>query len=118
VCDDPERVLPRASRIVPIAAPRAGVIHGIEADAVGMAALVLGAGRRTKDDVLDPAAGLVMICARTDRVDAGQPLAMLHTNLPDGDPSVADATARFLAAVHIGDRAITLSTNRTLEVLR
>ncbi len=118
VCDDPAGVLPRAARIVPIPAPRSGVIHGVEADAVGMAALVLGAGRRTKDDVLDPAAGLVMTCARTDRVDAGQPLAMLHTNLPDGDPRVADATARFLAAVHIGDRAITLTTNRTLEVLR
>ena len=118
VCDAPERVLPQAARRIPLPAPRAGVVHALEADEVGMAALVLGAGRRTKEDVLDPAAGIVLACKPGDRVAAGQPLAELHTNLPDGDPRVADATARFLAAVELRDHPPALSGTRTIEVLR
>jgi len=118
VCDAPERVLPQAARQVTIPAPRTGVIAGLEANAIGMAALVLGAGRRTKDDVIDPAVGIMLACAPGDRVAAGQALAVLHTNLPDGDPRLADATARFLGAVHVADSAPPPRAHRTLEVIR
>jgi thymidine phosphorylase len=118
VCDHPERVLPQAARRLSLLSPHAGVVAGIEADEIGMAALVLGAGRRTKEDRIDPAVGLMLACAPGDHVAAGQSLAELHTNLPDGDPRLADATARFFAAIHIGDTGPMAHAPRTIEVIR
>jgi thymidine phosphorylase len=118
VCDRPGDVLPRAGKRLPVLAPSAGVIRAIAADDVGMAALVLGAGRATKDDVIAPAAGIVLACRPGDRVEAGQPLAELHHDLAVDDPRVAAAAARFLAAVEIGDAAPTRRTTRILEIIR
>ncbi len=118
VCDHPERVLPQAARQVPVTAPRAGAIAAIAAEDVGMAALVLGAGRRTKDDVIDPAVGVMMACRPGDRVAAGQPLATLHTNLGDDDPRVAEAIRRLQGAITIADHAPAPAASRVLEVLR
>jgi pyrimidine-nucleoside phosphorylase len=118
VCDRPEAVLPRAGRRVPVLAPCAGAVRAIAADDVGMAALVLGAGRATKDDVIAPAAGIVLACRPGDRVEAGQPLCELHHDLADGDPRVAAAAARFLGAVEIGDDAPAARTTRILEIIR
>ena len=118
VCDRPLEVLPQARRKVDIVAPRAGVIAGIAAEDVGMAALVLGAGRRTKDDAIDPAVGFELACRVGDRVDAGQPLAVMHANHDDGDARVAEARARLLAAITIADAAPPARTTRVLEILR
>ncbi|MBE7448028.1 MAG: thymidine phosphorylase [Kofleriaceae bacterium] len=118
VCDRPGEVLPRARHQWPVRAPRAGAIAAIDAEDVGMAALVLGAGRRTKDDVIDPAAGVVLACGLGDRVTAGQPLATLHANLAEDDPRVAAATARFLGAIHLADDAPPPRATRVLETLR
>ncbi len=118
VCDRPAAVLPQATRRLPVLAPRDGAVVAIDAEAVGMAALVLGAGRRTKDDVIDAAAGIVLACGLGDRVTAGQPLAELHANLPDGDPRLAAAAARFLGAVHLADHAPPPRATRILEIIR
>lgn len=118
VCDRPGEVLPRARHQWPVRAPRDGAIAAIDAEDVGMAALVLGAGRRTKDDVIDPAAGVVLACGLGDRVTAGQPLATLHANLAEDDPRVAAATARFLGAIHLADDAPPPRATRVLETLR
>jgi len=42
--------------------------------------MILGAGRRTKDDTIDPAAGIIVLKKLGDKVDEGEPLVMLHTN--------------------------------------
>jgi len=118
VCDRPEAVLPRARRQVPIAAPRSGAIAAVAAEDVGMAALVLGAGRRTKDDVIDFGAGFELRCRPGDRIEAGQPLAVMHTDHGDDDPRVVEATARLRAAIVIADDAPAPRPTRVLEVLR
>ncbi|HVV87540.1 MAG TPA: hypothetical protein VHE35_31080, partial [Kofleriaceae bacterium] len=86
------------------------------------AALVLGAGRRTKDDAIDPAAGFELLVRPGDRVDAGQPLALLHTDHADDDARVVEARARLLASITIdaelGDRAPAPRSTRVLEILR
>ena len=77
VVDDLAR-LPRAAMVVPATAERSGVVTGIDAERLGRAAMVLGAGRARADDVIDPAAGLVMRVVPGDRVSAGDALADVH----------------------------------------
>ncbi len=118
VCERTAEVLPQAAHRVPVLAPRDGVIAAVDAEDVGMAALVLGAGRRTKDDVIDPGAGIVLAAGLGDRVRAGQPLAELHHNLGPDDPRVAAARGRFLGAIHLAETAPPPRTTRILEIMR
>lgn len=57
-----------------------GYIYGLQAEKIGTAAQMLGAGRAEKDDVIDPAVGLVMKVRRGDPVSAGQPICTLYVN--------------------------------------
>ncbi len=117
VCDAPEQVLPQPRRRVPILAPRAGAVAAIAADEVGMAALVLGAGRRTKEDVIDPAVGLVLAVRPGDRVVAGQLLATAWCD--DDDARLAACQARLLDAIELVDREVgPPPASRVLEILR
>ena len=65
-----------------------------------MAALRLGAGRRTKDDTIDHAVGVRCLKKRGDVVAAGQPLAELHAG---DETSAAQAGEEVLAAYELGD---------------
>jgi pyrimidine-nucleoside phosphorylase len=58
-----------------VRASHAGFVTAIDALAVGRAAQLSGAGRRTVDDVIDPAAGVMLQCRVGDEVSAGDLLA-------------------------------------------
>lgn len=75
--DDPGR-FPGAAVRMDLCAPSAGVVQEADADKIGRASLVLGAGRTKTTDVIDPAAGLSELVKIGERVEAGQPLATLH----------------------------------------
>ena len=77
---DPEALLQEVPATVqwPVPAPKSGKIIAIQAHAIGLAAMRLGAGRATKDDVIDPNAGLVLHRALGDTVTAGMPLATVY----------------------------------------
>ena len=77
VIDDPGRFT-QATHRGDYPAPRAGVVREVDADRIGRASLVLGAGRTKTTDVIDPAAGLSGLVKIGERVEAGQPLATLH----------------------------------------
>ena len=77
--DDPSR-LPAAAHVVPFEAAQAGYIESIDTRTVGVAAGCLGAGRATKDDVIDPGVGLMVQARLGERVEVGQPIAMVHHN--------------------------------------
>ena len=62
----------------PVTAPRDGVVTRLGALAVGIAALELGAGRRTKEDPIDHAVGVLCFAKRGDTVLAGDDLAEVH----------------------------------------
>ena len=79
VAEDRSR-LPQASVQAQWTAAGEGYIHSMQAGKLGMASLALGAGRKTKDDVIDPAAGIVLLKKPGDWVKAGEPLAVLHTS--------------------------------------
>jgi pyrimidine-nucleoside phosphorylase len=91
--------LPRASRIIPVPAPREGWVEGMDALGVGVAAMMLGAGRETKESVIDQAVGIVLKKKVGDQVAAGEPLAELHVN---DESRLAEVQERLLAAYRIG----------------
>ena len=97
---DPDR-LPRAARVVDVVAPATGVIETIDAEAVGLAAMALGAGRSRVEDTVDPAAGVELRKKVGDRVEAGQPLAAMHLGERPLEPPDA-VSARLRGAFRIG----------------
>jgi len=70
--------LPVAPAQVQVRSPAEGYVAAIDALEVGLAGLELGAGRKRKEDVIDPAAGLVIQALVGAQVRAGEPLAIVH----------------------------------------
>lgn len=88
-------LLPKATIIRPISAPQDGYIAHITCDEVGIASLILGGGRETKESVIDLSVGIVLNKKVGDYVRSGEPLAWLHAN---NERKAAEAKKRFLAA--------------------
>jgi len=79
VCDDTS-LLPRAAGDIAVTAESSGFVTEIRTVDVGRAAMVLGAGRATKSDAIDPAVGLKLNVRRGDRVRAGDEIGRLFVN--------------------------------------
>ena len=100
VCDQPEAILPRAPEETPVRARRPGRVAAVDAEAVGTAVVLLGGGRRRKEDRVDPAVGVTVLARLGDEVREGQPLALVHHR---GD--AAAAAAMIAEAYLIEDQA-------------
>ncbi len=117
VADEPRAVLPRGRSLTAVPAPASGRVTAIAADELGIAALMLGAGRRQKDDRIDPGVGVEIARRRGEEVAAGEPLVYLVHN----DRGIEDAAERVLKAYSIGEippEDNTEETSRVLEVMR
>ncbi|PAD66545.1 pyrimidine-nucleoside phosphorylase [Bacillus sp. 7586-K] len=79
VVDDQDR-LPQAKYMFELEAQHDGYISEIVADAVGTAAMLLGAGRATKESKIDLAVGLVLNKKIGDKVTKGESLVTIHSN--------------------------------------
>jgi pyrimidine-nucleoside phosphorylase len=99
VVDEPDR-LPHAPHRETITAEKAGYLDGLDAELVGRATMVLGAGRDRVEDGVDPAVGAIVHAAVGDPVRAGDPLVELHFR--DGAKLPA-ARALIHSAITIGD---------------
>lgn len=98
---DPSR-FPKAAHTHCVRAPRSGFITRVNAEEYGRAALLLGAGRNTKEDVIDHTAGLRLIAKTGDYVKEGDVMVELFAS----DPSLfASASVVLKNATEIGDRA-------------
>ena len=82
VVSDPS-ALPRSRRTREVRCAEAGWVASFDAEGVGRAAMAMGAGRAKVDDVVDPAAGLVLAAKVGDRVEAGGLLVTLHAGTED-----------------------------------
>lgn len=103
VADD-RSLLPVAPITGDVLADREGYVAGFDAEGVGRAAMVLGAGRARKEDAIDAGAGLMMMHKVGDRVDEGDVIATLYTS----DASrLAEAESRFKAALRLSDAPVT-----------
>lgn len=99
VCDDPAK-LPASERKLDVLAKAPGFVTGIDALAFGKASVVLGGGRQTKDDAVDPAVGFVFEKKVGDAVRKGDVLYTIHYN----KTAKLTATKPYLTgAVKVGD---------------
>jgi pyrimidine-nucleoside phosphorylase len=98
--DPSEDALEQAPVVVEVDAPASGWVARAGAIAIGRAALHLGAGRRTKEDDVDHAVGIVCLAKRGDRVEQGSPLAEVHAR---SEESARVAVDEVLAAYELAD---------------
>ena len=82
VADNPD-LLPQARYHTEVKAEHDGYVGAIDAEKVGLAAMMLGAGRKKKEDRIDHAAGVTMKKKIGQRINAGETIAVLHSNDPD-----------------------------------
>lgn len=99
VCDAPQKVLPQSKKLKAIPSSWKGVVSSMNARTVGVASLLLGAGREKQESEIDPAAGIVLHKKVGDQVERGEFLAEFHFSAGD-KLDVAEKT--FLSAIKIG----------------
>ncbi|MGD9559753.1 MAG: thymidine phosphorylase [Oscillospiraceae bacterium] len=95
-------LLPKAALCREVCAPKAGYVAAMDTEKVGLASVVLGAGRQTKEERIDPAAGIVLRAKTGDAVLAGQVLAELHS---ERSGALDEAEALFMSGVRVADTA-------------
>ncbi len=101
VADDPG-LLPRARRTIGVRPSRPGFVGSVDCSGVGIAALILGGGRRTKEDGIDPAVGIRILARRGDLVGAGDDIAVIEYN---DDRNLSEASAMVRDAFRMADSA-------------
>lgn len=101
VVDRPEELLPQAEFQIPVEAQRSGVISAMDAEELGIAGMLLGAGRETKDSELDLAAGLIIHKKIGERVEKGETIVTIHSNKED----VTSSIEKIQANIEISDSA-------------
>lgn len=95
-------LLPSADIIHGVRMPKSGYINSVDAEEIGNVAQSLGAGRKTKEDVIDPAVGLVIHKRIGDYVEEGEIIAQLHVNSSE---LIKEAEARLIASFRLSDTA-------------
>ncbi|MGG0815042.1 pyrimidine-nucleoside phosphorylase [Paenibacillus alvei] len=100
VVDDPNK-LPQAAYKIEVPAREEGVVAEIIADEIGTAAMLLGAGRATKESEIDLAVGLMLNKKIGDAVKAGESLVTIHANRENVD----DVIAKIYENIRISDHA-------------
>jgi pyrimidine-nucleoside phosphorylase len=95
--------LPSSRLVQALRAPRAAYISGIRADAIGLAAMLLGGGRAEKADPVDHAVGVVLHAKIGDWVEDDQPLLTIHAN---DETRLADAMRQLPAAYSWSDQPV------------
>ncbi|MBQ9414106.1 MAG: thymidine phosphorylase [Clostridia bacterium] len=88
--------------VVPIVSPTDGYITAMDAAEIGTAAMILGAGRSTKEDPIDYGAGLTIAAKTGDKVEQGATLGYLYTNNEEAIPAAAE---RYIGALTFGREA-------------
>jgi pyrimidine-nucleoside phosphorylase len=88
-------LLPNATGVREIASPRAGYVSAIDAEDIGMASSMIGAGRNTKEDSIDPAVGVILEVKTGQKIEAGAVLCRLYytreENLEEAAQQIEDA---------------------------
>lgn len=96
VADRPE-LLPEAKYKIEFLAETSGKVGSINANALGVAALMLGAGRITKDSIIDLAVGIMLNKKVGDSVAVGDSLLTIHTN----DESIEEVENKLRESIKI-----------------
>ncbi|WP_456288493.1 pyrimidine-nucleoside phosphorylase [Paenibacillus sp. AK002] len=100
VVDHPDR-LPKAQYFIELPAQQDGVVAELVADEIGTAAMLLGAGRATKESEIDLAVGLMLNKKVGDTVKKGDSLVTIHANRENVD----DVKQKLYESIRIADHA-------------
>jgi thymidine phosphorylase len=76
-------LLPNATGAMEITSPRSGYVSAIDAEEIGRASAMIGAGRDTKEDSIDPAVGVILEVKVGQRIEAGGVLCRLYFTKED-----------------------------------
>ncbi|MED0936646.1 pyrimidine-nucleoside phosphorylase [Bacillus mobilis] len=101
IVDNPEK-MPQAKYVIDVPAKTSGVISNIVADEIGIAAMLLGAGRATKEDEIDLAVGLMLRKKVGDAVKEGEPFVTIYANREN----VEDVKAKIYENIAIAETAV------------
>ncbi len=82
IVDNPS-MLPQSKYHSEVKASESGYVSAIDAERIGITAMLLGAGRQKKGDRIDFSAGVTMVKKVGDKVNVGDVLCILHTNMED-----------------------------------
>lgn len=93
-------LLPKAAEKITILSRSRGYIGHMDTSEIGTCALLLGAGRTKKTDVVDPAVGIWMEKRLGDRVETNEPIAVVYVN---DRTRLEEAVSRFERAIHFVD---------------
>ena len=99
-------LFPQASITYEITAEADGHISAMDTEKIGICAVILGAGRETKDSAIDMSAGIVLKKKTGDKISKGEALAVLHTN---DAAAISSAKACFMRAITVTNDAPSLS---------
>ncbi|WEK55408.1 MAG: pyrimidine-nucleoside phosphorylase [Candidatus Cohnella colombiensis] len=102
VVDEPSR-LPTAAYQIEVQAKRSGYIAAIAAESVGVAAMMLGAGRVTKESQIDLSVGIILHKKIGQAVHEGEAIATIHANRAEID----DVREKIYESIVINDDVIT-----------
>ena len=102
VADEPWEVMRRAPLTAEVHSPRAGFVTKIDARAVGVAAMRLGAGRAAVTDAIDPAVGVEILAPAGSRVENGAGLFRVHYR---NEATLRGALERLDSAATVGESA-------------
>jgi len=94
IIDNPD-LLPQAKNHIEIKSEEEGYVYSINAENIGVAAMLLGAGRRKKNDPIDHAAGITLIKKVGQKVAKGETICILHTNMSKWDEAYKVAKSSF-----------------------
>ncbi|MEH7462450.1 pyrimidine-nucleoside phosphorylase [Bacillus thuringiensis] len=100
IVDQPEK-LPQAKYVIDVPAKSSGVVSNIVADEIGIAAMLLGAGRATKEDEIDLAVGLMLRKKVGDVVKEGESLVTIYANRED----VEDVKEKIYENISLSEKA-------------
>ncbi|CDR25251.1 pyrimidine-nucleoside phosphorylase [Staphylococcus argenteus] len=101
VIDHPER-LPQAAYQIDYKAKNSGYVTELVSNDIGVASMMLGAGRLTKEDDIDLAVGIVLNKKIGDKVEAGESLLTIHSNRQNVD----DVIKKLDTSITIEDQVV------------
>lgn len=107
-------LLPTSRIIKQILAEREGYIIQMDAEKVGIASMLLGAGRKKIDDPIDHSAGIILNKKTGDYVSKGEQIAMFYCN---DESRIGEAEEVFRSSLEIG-KEMTKTKGLVIEVLR
>ncbi|MCK4533448.1 thymidine phosphorylase, partial [bacterium] len=99
IINNPDKILPRAKKRIKIQTLESGYLQSMDAREIGIATMLLGAGREKLNDQIDYAVGIQLHKKVGDRVEKGEPVATFYVN---NEKKLPLAQEMFLSACKIG----------------